>query len=287
MNPTIRPTIDEMIKNSRLPHAILIDGGNADERSELAMYLASAFICDDGLPCNVCRHCQKVKSGSHPDVLVIDPESLNEKTFKIGAVRDIITDAYILPNEADHKVYILKNSDKMNNQAQNALLKLIEEPPLYARFILLCESRASLLETIMSRVTPFNLGADNHALTDEYAQKADELADRLAKSLASVTELDFMRMTAVFEKDKDLFEYVLSAIQLIFRDAVSVSVSNSQVLSNHPDTARILASKFSLKTLISLVGNIEHFSDCIKKNANKNLLITRFCSVLRDTAYGG
>lgn len=287
MNPTIRPTIDEMIKNSRLPHAILIDGGNSDERDELAKYIASAFICTDGLPCNVCRHCQKIKSGSHPDILVIDPEALNEKTFKIGAVRDVITDAYILPNEAEHKVYILKNSDKMNIQAQNALLKLIEEPPLYARFLLLCESRASLLETIMSRVTPFNLGADNHALTDEYAQKADELADRLAKSLASVTELDFMRMTAVFEKDKDLFEYVLSAIQLIFRDAVSVNASNSQVLSNHPDTARLLASKFSLKTLILLIENTEHFSECIKKNANRNLLITRFCSVLRDTAYGG
>ena len=287
MNPTIRPTVDELIKNSRLPHAILIDGGNADERSELAMYIASAFICDEGLPCNVCRHCQKIKSGSHPDILVIDPESLNEKTFKISAVRDIISDAYILPNEAEHKVYILKNSDKMNIQAQNALLKLIEEPPLYARFILLCESRASLLETIMSRVTPFNLGADNHTLADEYSQKADELADKLAKSLASITELDFMRLTANFEKDKDLFQYVLSSIQLIFRDAVSVSTSNNQMLTEHHDTAQLLASKFSLKTLISLVENIEHFSDCIKKNANKNLLITRFCSVLRDTAYGG
>ena len=287
MNPTIRPTIDEMIKNSRLPHAILIDGGNSEERDDLARYLASAFICEEDLPCSVCRHCQKIRSGSHPDILIIDPEALNEKTFKIGAVRDVITDAYILPNEAEHKVYILKNSDKMNIQAQNALLKLIEEPPLYARFILICESRASLLDTIMSRVTPFNLGADNHTFSDEYTQKADEIADKLAKSLTAVTELDFMRTTAVFEKDKDLLEYVLPAIQLIFRDAVSVSASSSQILSNHPDTARLLASKFSLKTLIVLVGNIEHFSDCLKKNANKNLLITRFCSVLRDTAYGG
>lgn len=287
MNPSIRPTVDEMIKNSRLPHAILIDGGNAEERDELAMYIASAFVCEEAVPCGICRNCQKIKSESHPDILIVDPEALNEKTFKIGAVRDVITDAYILPNEAEHKVYILKNADKMNVQAQNALLKLIEEPPAYARFILLCYSRASLLETIMSRVTPFNLGVSNHTLTDESMQKADELADKLAKSLAGITEVEFMRLTAVFEKEKDLLEHILLAMQLIFRDAVSVSTSNKQILSGHSDTAQLLASKFSLRTLIALIENTEHFADCVRKNANKNLLITRFCSVLRNTAYGG
>lgn len=287
MNPSIRPTVDEMIKSSRLPHAILIDGGNAEERDELAMYISSAFVCEEAVPCGICRNCQKIKSGSHPDILIVDPEALNEKTFKIGTVRDVITDAYILPNEADHKVYILKNADKMNVQAQNALLKLIEEPPAYARFILLCYSRASLLETIMSRVTPFNLGVSNHTLTDESMQKADELADKLAKSLAGIAEVEFMRLTAVFEKEKDLLEYVLLAMQLIFRDAVSVSTSSKQILSGHSDTAQLLASKFSLRTLITLIENTEHFADCIRKNANKNLLITRFSSVLRNTAYGG
>lgn len=287
MNPAIRLTVDEMIKNSRLPHAILIDGGTSDKRNEFAVYLASAFICSEAIPCNICRHCQKVHSGSHPDIIFIDPEAQNEKTFKISAVRDIISDAYILPNEAEHKVYILNNADKMNVQAQNALLKLIEEPPIYARFILLCESRAAFLETIMSRVTPFNLGTDNNAVTDEYSQRADELANKLAKSLTDITELEFMRLTAAFEKDKDLFEYVLVPLQLIFRDAVSLSSSNNIILSNHADTAELLTSKFSLKTLISLIENTEHFADCIKKNANKNLLITRFCSVIRNTAYGG
>ena len=286
MNNEIFQTINELIKNKKLPHAILIDAGSASARDELALYIAGAFVCENGIPCNSCINCLKLQNGSHPDVIVSDPDAENEKTFKIGAVRDIRKDAYILPNEAKHKVYILKNVDRMNIQAQNALLKIIEEPPEYARFILVCESRAAMLETIMSRVTPFNLGADNHEISNEYLQAADELADKLTRALAGVTELEFMRLTAQFEKDKELLSPVLSSMQLILRDAVAISSASNVLLSTHAETARLLASKLPVRTIIELVRVTEHFFDCINKNANKNLLITRFCSVMRNTAYG-
>ncbi len=286
MNGNIYDTVNELIKRNKLSHAILIDGGNAVKRDDLALYIASSFICENALPCGNCISCQKVLSGLHPDVNVYDPEADKEKIFKIDVVRDIRKDAYILPNEAKRKVYILKCADKMNIAAQNALLKTLEEPPEYARFILVCESRAALLETIMSRVTPFNLGADDYAITDEIGQKADELANSLALALADVTEVEFMRLTAVFEKDKELLPSVLSALQLIFRDAVALSAGSSQMLSSHADTAKQLASKLTVKALMGLVQNTEHFFECLNRNANKNLLITRFCSVLRNTAYG-
>ncbi len=285
MNVTFYNTVNELIKNARMPHAILLDGGSVSARNDAALYLAKAFICRNGI-CGICADCQKAENGTHPDIMVSDPDITGDKTFKIDVVRDIRKDAYILPNEAQHKVYILKNADRMNVSAQNALLKIIEEPPEYARFILVCESRASLLETIMSRVTPFSLGADDYAITDEYSQKADALANDLANALMSVTELEFMRLTARFEKDKDLFPLVLSSMQLIFRDAVAIKSSSELILSSHEDTARLLASKLSLRTLIQLIEVTEHFFDCINKNANKNLLITRFCSVMRNTAYG-
>ncbi len=286
MNGEILKTINELIKNKKLPHAILIDAGSDSSRNELALYLASAFICKSTYPCDSCTDCLKIKNSSHPDVIISDPELINEKTFKIGVVRDIRKDAYILPNEAEHKVYILKNADKMNVQAQNALLKIIEEPPPYARFILVCESRAAMLETIMSRVTPFGLGADNDGISDEYALIADNLANDLAKALVNVTELEFMRLTAAFEKDKELFPLVLSSIQLIFRDAVAISTASDIILSSHRHTAELMASKLPLRALLALIENTEHFFDCLNRNANKNLLITRFCSVLRNTAYG-
>ncbi len=286
MNTKFYDNVNELIKNKKLPHAILIDGGSAKMRDEASQYLSNAFLCNNGIPCGVCSNCIKTKNHTHPDVLISDPELIGEKTFRIQVVRDIRSDAYIMPNEAQHKVYILKQADKMNLAAQNALLKIIEEPPSHARFILVCESRAALLETMMSRVTPFNLGADDYEITDEYLQKADELADKLLVALAGVTELEFMRLTAQFEKDKELLSPVLSAMQLILRDAVATSSSSRQLLSTHSATAELLASKLPLHTLIELVAVTEHFFDCLHKNANRNLLITRLCSVMRNTAYG-
>lgn len=286
MNTKFYDNINELIKNNKLPHAILIDGGSKQKRDEAAMYLSNVFVCSNGIPCGVCSDCVKSKNRAHPDILISDPEQIGEKTFRIQVVRDIRADAYIMPNEAQHKVYILKHADKMNISAQNALLKILEEPPAYARFILVCDSRAALLETIMSRVTPFNLGADDYEITDEYLQKADELADKLLIALAGVTELEFMRLTAQFEKDKELLSPVLSAMQLILRDAAAISASGKLLLSSHHATAELLASKLPLRTLLELVNTTEHFFDCINKNANRNLLITRLCSVMRNTAYG-
>lgn len=287
MNNKIFNMVTELMKNSKLPHAILIDSGSSSNRYELAIYLASSFICREPIPCGVCRDCQKIKNAAHPDVITFDPEEKKEKTFKVDFVRNIRSDSHILPNEAACKVYILKNVDKMNASAQNAFLKTLEEPPSHVRFILLCESRAALLETIMSRVTPFNLGTDNSKIADDYSLKADKLANDLASALAEVTELHFMRLSSAFEKDKDLFPPTLASLQLIFRDAVAVSTGNNNILSSHKDTAKTLASKLPLKTLIKLVEDTEHLFDCLNKNANKNLLTTRFCSVLRNTAYGG
>ncbi len=286
MNSEIYKSADTLIRNKKLSHAILIDSGSEAEREEFASYLAKAFVCENELPCNLCSNCKKISNGIHPDIQVIDPFDRGKKTFIVEWVREIRTDAFILPNEARCKVYILKHSNLMNQNAQNALLKILEEPPSHARFILICDSRAAMLETIMSRVTPFNLGADSSILNDDISQKAAELAEKLARALADVTELEFMRLSSAFEKNKELLAPTLSYLQLIFRDAVALSTGSKLTISNHTDTATLLTSKLPIKTLISLVENTEHFLDCINKNANKNLLTTRLCSVLRNTAYG-
>lgn len=278
----------ELIKKGRLPHAILLDGGNSESRDRTSSFLAASFVCEnEDRPCGLCINCMKAQEKIHPDVIITDPEALNEKIFKVDLVREIRTDAFILPNEAAKKVYILKSADKMNVQAQNALLKILEEPPEYVRFILECESRAAMLDTIISRVSSFNLGAGENLLNTELLQKADTLAGKLAQALLNPSEVEFMRLTAEFEKDKELLSAVLPPLQLVFRDAAVISAGSSVTVGNHTDVSRMLASKLSLKSLTALVKSCDHFSDCINKNANKNLLITRFCSVMRSSAYNG
>lgn len=284
---SLAENLDELIKKERLPHAIMLRGGSEALRQRLSLFLAEAFVCEgDGKPCGKCSHCIKAQSGSHPDIITADPSAQGEKTFKIVLVREIKDDAYIIPNEAQSKVYILRSADKMNIQAQNALLKLIEEPPEYARFILECDSSAAMLETIMSRVTLFDLGADTDEISDELRKKADETAARLAEAILKPTEYEFMKITAEFEKDKNLFEPTLPALQLIFRDAVVLKAGSSVTLSDHADISRQAASKLTLNSLMKLTREIDGFRECINRNANKNLLITRFCAVMRSSAYG-
>lgn len=275
-----------LIKNGRLPHAIMLRGGSDALRGRLSLFLAQVFVCDgENKPCGKCTHCLKAESGNHPDVVIADPTLQNEKTFKIAIVREIRDDAYIIPNEANSKVYILRSADKMNIQAQNALLKLIEEPPQYARFILECDSSSSMLETIMSRVTLFDLGADTDSISDELRKKADETAARLAAAILMPTEYEFMKITAEFEKDKNLFEPTLPALQLILRDAVVIKAGSDITLSGHADISREAAAKLTLNALMKMSREIDSFRESINRNANKNLLITRFSAVMRNSAY--
>ncbi|MBP9989620.1 MAG: hypothetical protein KBT46_09025, partial [Ruminococcus sp.] len=261
-------------------------GGDEISRNAFSEFVSQSIICSGtNKPCLNCKNCIKAENKIHPDIIVIDPEKNGEKTFKISFVREMITDSFIAPDEARYKVYILKSADKMNVQAQNALLKIIEEPPEYVRFILECDSVAPMLDTIISRVTIYNLGAEKNDSADEISIKANEYAEKLAFALTKPTELEFMKITSEFEKDKELLENVLNPLRLIFRDAVAIKVSNGIAVGKSINASRELASKISLGSLFKLLENIDSFKESISHNANKNLLITRFCSVLRNSAY--
>lgn len=140
--------------NGRLPHAIVLSGAVGSGRHTAAKEIAQAMVCSrrEQAPCGVCPNCRKAEQGIHPDVIglnrFLEGADLGKET-RVYAVRAIREDAQIRPNEADCKVYII--DQPMNVQAQNAMLKLLEEGPAYARFLLLTENSDSLLETIRSR----------------------------------------------------------------------------------------------------------------------------------------
>ncbi len=143
----------------RPPHAVILSGPKGSGRHTLAMLLKQAYICTGHrAPCGVCPNCKKVREGIHPDVMGLNaflPESELEKEVKVGTVRDIRADAQIRPNQSSRKVYLI--DQPMNGNAQNAMLKLLEEGPAYAAFILITENSASLLETVRSRCAQFQL----------------------------------------------------------------------------------------------------------------------------------
>ena len=138
--------IRKRISDGRGPHALILTG---DLGADTAKNLAAAYVCQAGeVPCGDCRHCRKAKAGIHPDILHFGGEG---DDLKIDRLRELRSDAYIMPNEARRKVYLIEGAHRMNPYGQNVLLKLLEEGPAYAVFLLLAANPEALLPTLRSR----------------------------------------------------------------------------------------------------------------------------------------
>ena len=133
-----------------LSHAYILSGPAGSGKRTLAGLLSAALVCTGGgeVPCFACSGCRKAMGGIHPDVIWAGGEG---DELNVARVRAIRSDAYIKPNEAPRKVYILEGAQNMNDSSQNALLKLLEDGPAYAAFLLLTDNAAALLSTVRSR----------------------------------------------------------------------------------------------------------------------------------------
>ena len=144
----------------RPPHAVVIGGPKGSGRHTLARLLSQAHVCTGaGIPCGQCPDCRRVAQGIHPDVMDLSafvPEADRGKDVKVSTIRDIRADAQVTPNQAQRKVYLI--DQPINLSAQNAMLKLLEEGPSYASFLLITENSASLLETVRSRCAQLRTG---------------------------------------------------------------------------------------------------------------------------------
>lgn len=174
----IPPALERRAAEGQLAHAYLLAGAEDETLERAARSLAAAYLCQETghRPCGACRDCRKVERGVHPDVTAIEPEE--GKELKVDQIRDLRTDAYIRPNEGQRKVYIIKRAYRMNPSAQNAFLKVLEEGPAYAAFLLLAPNDAALLPTIRSRCETVRVESQG-ASDPELERAAGELAGLL------------------------------------------------------------------------------------------------------------
>lgn len=179
-----------------LSHAYLITGGSEESRNACARRMAAAYLCrEERVPCGLCRHCRKVEAGIHPDVTVISPVE-GKREITVEQARTLRSDAYIRPNEGQRKVYIICPADSMNSSAQNALLKVLEEGPEYAAFLLVAGEAGSLLDTVRSRCEGLSLPPEEEKPDPELLEQAEKLASVLfaEDELAAVKELTALEL---------------------------------------------------------------------------------------------
>ncbi|MBR4759969.1 MAG: DNA polymerase III subunit delta [Lachnospiraceae bacterium] len=151
-----QPQIVEHFKNAlstgKISHAYIIEGERSSGKEFIARVFAQALECEAGGidPCNECHSCRQANNGNHPDIIKV----MHEKPQNIGVddIRAGINDNILIkPYSGDWKIYIINEAEKMSIQAQNALLKTLEEPPEYAVILLLTSNLDVMLQTIISR----------------------------------------------------------------------------------------------------------------------------------------
>lgn len=142
--------------------SLIFEGVYGTGKKMLSNIYANALIClsKDDKPCQKCKGCILFNSSTHPDIIYIKDDK--KKAIGIDAIREMQREMFIRPNENGNKVFIIDNAHTLTAQAQNALLKMLEEPPEYASIILLCQNSAGLLETVVSRCVKINMPMLNY-----------------------------------------------------------------------------------------------------------------------------
>lgn len=169
-----------------LSHAYIVAAQSERVREHTILPLASAAVCSSTgkKPCGVCRDCRKAKDGVHPDIIHVrretDEKGRAKREIRVDQIREMITQAQIMPNEASGKAFIIHDAETMNPNAQNALLKLLEEPPKGVMLILSTGTPAMLLPTIRSRCIEMVVNDDSPALDREMEQAALEYLKRVS-----------------------------------------------------------------------------------------------------------
>gem|GEM_PF-4700222 len=269
-------------KNST--HAIMLVSSDKVLLDTFADLLIMQDVCGFAKkPCFECANCQKVQSGNALDIEVFG----EQKNILVADSNKVVADSVIVPFEFEKKYFILKNFDKATEQAQNKLLKVIEEPRIFDKFILLASNLDAVLPTIRSRVETFRLPALSkeeifsvlkyEPFDREVLKKSLDLCDgNLTKCLKILNDADFFQMQALAERlvmfmqsSAHMLEYASEIIKYkgkigdfleilngIYVELLKTKYNSNQTLDARQSQLNVMASKYSNLALIKIIEQI-------------------------------
>ena len=239
---------------SAIGHAYILSSPSREDALTRAREIASAAVCLNGhdVPCGKCRGCRKAAAGVHPDIFTLrrlpDKSGNLRRELTVSQIRDL--DAQVLPSEAERKVYIIEEAELMNLNAQNAALKLFEEPPPSVIFLLCVCNPDLLLETVRSRCAMMSLSGE------EGQQDADSA--KLAESF----------LTAVRTGDRRKVYRWIAKNELSKLDATSAFIDAALQRSCDMLCGRCSAGGLSSEEQMHLYRLLQRCSDHLKVNVN-------------------
>ena len=207
--------ISSAVENNRVSHAYILNGERGSGKKMLANLFAMTLLCEtgDNEPCGKCHSCKQAESGNHPDIIRVTHEKPN--SISVDDIRTQVNNTVdIKPYQGPYKVYIIPQADMMTPQAQNAILKTIEEPPSYAVFLLLTENAETLLPTINSRCVMLKLRNIKDTLIKKYLMENLEIPDYKADMCTAFAQGNMGR--AIMLANSDHFNEIREeALQLL------------------------------------------------------------------------
>ena len=303
--------IESAVSADAVSHAYILNGERGSGKKMLANLFAMSLQCqnrqEDGDACGKCQSCKQAVSGNHPDIIRVTHEKPN--TISVDDIREQVNnDIVIKPYSSKYKIYIIPEADLMTVQAQNALLKTIEEPPEYAVIMLLTENAETLLPTIRSRCVMMKLRNIKDQLVKKYLMEQMEIPDykadvcvafaqgNMGKAIMLATSdhfneikeeavhllknIDEMDVSELMEAVKKCMTYkleindYLDIIAIWYRDVLIYKATKSVdrvVFSDQLRYIRERASKSSYEGIENILDGIEKAKSRIKANVNFEL----------------
>lgn len=298
------------IDNNKVNHAYIFEGSKGMGKLTVAKAFAKTLNCQKGLneSCNQCVSCSTFDSNNNPDIIYITHQKAGITVEDVR--KQILQEVVIKPYNSRYKIFIIPDADKMNVQAQNAFLKSLEEPPEYAKFLLLCENSSKMLVTILSRCVVLKLkplgtneiakyienklsiDSDNALLYSIYSQgsigRAMELAtsekfrDNRNKAIDTVNSLescDLIGMYKLSDTFKDIekqdCDEILEDMYLLYRDALVLKTAgNKYIYQKDIEEVIVKIANMSAAALIKICEAINITRNNLNfSNANKQMAL--------------
>lgn len=302
-------------------HAYLFAGLDGVGKKRMALELAGALVCQQPGPdgaCGRCVSCHKLAAGNHPDVTLVEPAG---STLKIDQMRAMSRDMHVLPTESTRRVAIIDGVERLGLEAANSVLKLLEEPPAYAVFVLITSNLSAMLPTILSRCqlitfqplpqpilvqaliergTPADQAASLALLSAGSLSRAIALASDpsatarqgevrgLLEKLTSLDEGDLLAVAEAWEKDKDALHEYLDLLVLCLRDAIVWAATSSPqrlLAPEHTTLMSTLSARYGLEGLTAMLLRVEEARRQLKRNANARLVLDVLLLTLADRVH--
>ncbi len=323
-NEQIIAHLKNAVKQNKVSQAYLLSGDKGMGKKMIAGTFAMALQCEKGgeEPCMECKSCKQAMSNNHPDIKWITHEKPN--VISVDEVRkQLVDDVQIKPYTGRYKVYIMDEAEKMNIQAQNAILKTIEEPPEYAVIILLSNNIEVFLPTILSRcvrldmrmlrrgkireylmkekgipdyqadvIAAFaggNLGKAINLASSEHFNELKEEVVRLLKYIGDMQVYEAVMAVKGCEKYKVEIEEFIDMMMVWYRDVLVFKVSQSVEEMTFKDQYKFIkeqASRISFNGVEEVLKAMDKAKVRIRANVNYDLALEMMFLTLRDALNG-